>query len=117
MSHKINIRSVKKEWLDSRCLAKISKYSKLAHDHDGAVLDLRDDDVLHKIRDHASQTNDDQLVHAYKDLKAEIKNRLVDPTLSRQVSKQTIPDYLIAEEKDARVPRSVIIDRWFRQNQ
>ena len=115
MSHKINIRSVKLEWLDSRCLAKISKYSKLAHDHDGIVLNLRDEKILQKVRDHASRTDDDQLLHVYQDLKTEIKNRLLDPKLSPQVSKQTIPDYLIAKEQDARVSRSEIINRWFRQ--
>ncbi|MBX2849797.1 MAG: hypothetical protein KTR16_15850 [Acidiferrobacterales bacterium] len=113
MSNKINIRSVKMEWLNSRCLTQVSKYAKLAHDYDGTVINLREEDVLGQIRDHANLVDDSSLRDVYKQVKIEVKNCLADPGLSKEVLEEAIPAYLISGHDEDRVSRKEIISRWF----
>lgn len=113
MSNKIDIRNVKMEWLNSRCLAQVTKYAKLAHDYDGIVIDVRDDGVLGQIRDHVGQTDDRGLMAVYSRIKREIKACLADPSLSKEVLEEAIPAYLISGHDEGRISRKEIIGRWF----
>lgn len=113
MSNKIDIRSVKIEWLNSRCLAQVSKYAKLAHDYDETFINLRGQDVLGQIRDHANTANDADLSMAYRRIKHEVKSCLADPNLSQQVLEEAIPTYLISGHDEQRVSRKEVISRWF----
>lgn len=113
MSNKINIRSVKMEWLNSRCLVQISKYAKLAYDFDGTIINLQDEGVLGHIRDHANQIDDEGLSSVYTQIKVEVKNCLADPELSKEVLEEAIPAYLITGHDEGRVSRKEIISRWF----
>ena len=113
MSNKINIRSVKMEWLNSQCLVQVSKYAKLAHDYDETVINLRDEGVLGQIRDHVNSVDDNNLTETYKRIKTEVKNCLADPDLSKEVMEEAIPAYLLTGHDEERVSRKEVISRWF----
>ena len=116
MSNKIDIRSVKMEWLNSQCLMQISKYTRARFDHDAQIMNLRDADILQQVIDHAHLTESEQLKDIYRQLKQNIKTCLADNSIAREVSCASIPDYLIADSEDTKVPRREVVKRWFNSN-
>lgn len=113
MTNKISIRSVQLEWLDSRCLLQISKYTKRRFDLDTEIMDLRDPDILQHVFAHAHKTEDEQLKSIYQTLRREIQNCLADKSISKEVFSSTIPDYLITDSEDSKVSRKEVVKRWF----
>ena len=113
MTSKISIHDVRMEWLNSRCLVQISKYAKTLHDHNQTVMNLRDEDILQQVTDHARNTQNLLLKEIYIDLKKEIKFCLSDPLLSTEIAEQSVPDYLVADNS-SRVPNKELLSRWFR---
>ena len=108
--------NIKAKWLDARCLAQITKYAKLAHDYDGAIIRVQEDDVLGQVRRHISSVTDPELQDTYRIIKDSIRSRLSDPELSKQISDEAIPECLISGFDEERVSRKEIIGRWFGLN-
>ena len=83
---KIRTRDIPASWLNAHCRNLISKYALAAYGHDQSMFDLRGDNILLKISEHAKKTNSDELSRLYSQLKKELKVVLACPSLKSEIS-------------------------------
>lgn len=73
---RIDLKDIKAQWLNARCLNTIAKYSKLAYEADETRIRLSSDDCLKMVVDHAKQTRDPELRAIFRELKKELQSLL-----------------------------------------
>lgn len=100
MVTRINIRDVKVNWLNVRCLTLISKYVQEANKNDGVVINLRDPDVLQQVMEHAKQTNSEQLRNLYMNLRMELRFNLSEQSVAEQIAAESTPVSLSSRPAD-----------------
>lgn len=100
MVTRINIRDVKVNWLNVRCLTLISKYVQEANKNDGVVINLRDPDVLQQVMEHAKHTNSEQLRNLYMNLRMELRFNLSEQSVADQIAAESTPVSLSSRPAD-----------------
>lgn len=76
MVTKVNIKDIKVQWLNARCLNSMAKYAKLAYDIDETIIMVSSDSCLKDIVDHASASTNEQTKWVYNELKAALRDLL-----------------------------------------
>lgn len=100
MVKKINIRDVKVNWLNVRCLTLLSKYVQEANSSEDVVINLRDPDVLQQVMEHAKETHDEELRHLYMNLRMELRFNLSEESVALQIASEATPIALSARPVD-----------------
>lgn len=82
---RIDIKDIRADWLNARCLNLMARYALHAADIDGTKFRLKDEGSLADIVDHAHRTDNEILRGLYLHLKVELKAVLSQPKLKEQV--------------------------------
>jgi len=90
----ISIRDVKVNWLNVRCLTLISKYVQLARHIEGVVINLRDNDVLQQVMDHAGSSDSAKLEKLYPNIRTELSANLSEVSVASRIAADSSPTSL-----------------------
>lgn len=83
MAYKINISDLTPSQLSAACLVKISKFAIALKEHNGTVLELRNDDVVKELVKAARNTDDPKLDEIYNSIKQEISRHINSPRFTK----------------------------------
>jgi len=70
---KIRLRDIQLNQLNNNSLKLVAQYARLMRVDTGVRLKLHDRDILMKISDHARNTENDELIALYQELKKEVR--------------------------------------------
>ncbi|MCH2189379.1 MAG: hypothetical protein MK188_00450 [Gammaproteobacteria bacterium] len=90
---KISTRDIPASWINAHCRNLIAKYALHAFHYDATKFDLRSEQILSDLSDHARRTQSDELHRIYFLLKKELKAIVSSPAYKKAV-------YMIAEKND-----------------
>ena len=70
---KISLRDIKLSQLNNKSLTLVSKYARLLKAKEGIHLKLQEPDILMKISNSARETDDEDLISLYQEIKQEVR--------------------------------------------
>lgn len=70
---KIRLRDIQLNQLNNLSLTLVAKYARMLRSVEGKQLKLHDKDILVKISDSARQTDNEELINLYKELKEQVR--------------------------------------------
>ncbi len=102
MKRRVDIRSIKVQWLNARCLNIMAKYAQMAFYVDETRIKLSSDSCLVDVVEHAKHTSNHSLKAIYKELKQELKNVISSEDLQPKID--ALLDYSRSDEISKRQP-------------
>jgi len=85
MLKRVNIKDIKVQWLNARCLNIMAKYAKLAHETDETIIMVSSDSCLSDIVSHANNSNSQEIKWVYDELKGALRDLLSTSRLQTEL--------------------------------